>query len=61
MELVESPHPFDPDAFEVTWDHNGHNHFIVVPREFLTQGKVWIQRHATRVDASCDSMFKAAS
>ena len=61
LDINETIHPHDPDAYEVTWNHDGHNHFLVVPRELIADGKTWIQRHATRVNDACGTMFKQAS
>jgi hypothetical protein len=55
--FAESVHPWDPDAYEVRWDHNAHEHFLVVPRELLADGKTWINRHALRINSKCAEMY----
>lgn len=60
IQLTEKPHPFDPDAFELYWDHDNHNHYIVVPREYLAGDRSWVARHALRVNSSCAAMFTSA-
>lgn len=59
IDFRERVHPFDQDAYEVTWVHDGHEHFVVVPRELLADGRAWLARHAERVDTQCAAMFRA--
>lgn len=60
INFSEAVHPHDPDAYEVTWDHDGHNHFAVVPRELLAESRTWLARHADRINKACAVMFAQA-
>ena len=60
MEFIETIHPHDPDAYEIRWNHDNHEHFVVVPRELLAESKVWVNRHALRINSSCAAMFTFA-
>jgi len=59
INFTEKVHPHDSDAYELTWEHDAHQHFVVVPRELLTDGRAWLARHADRVNTACASMFRA--
>lgn len=60
MQLTDTIHPHDPDAYEVRWDHDGHEHYVVVPRELLADSRTWVLRHAERVNFQCFKMFNQA-
>ena len=60
LNITETVHPHDPDAYEVRWEHDAHEHFLVVPRELMAESRAWVARHADRINEACARMFAQA-